>query len=189
MLPDRKFSYSSGGDIQIFWLIWTSLLDLLDIVCVGAQTPVKPVINSSLVKKFNMNKITAKIPLLKIFLPRWQKYEVSKDVSVGYAVRTLERRKLEFAITKVWEWYFCISVLGLPESQKKSNQAAKQSDGKNEVCETQQLYLTLALVRVEISRDRKQETFFTVHPAITHHLNLSSVTRQTKSLPNELTAC
>lgn len=126
MLPDRKFSYSSGGDIQIFWLIWTSLLDLLDIVCVGAQTPVKPVINSSLVKKFNMNKITAKIPLLKIFLPRWQKYEVSKDVSVGYAVRTLERRKLEFAITKVWEWCFCISVLGLPESQKKSNQAAKQ---------------------------------------------------------------
>lgn len=79
--------------------------------------------------------------------------------------------------------------MGLPVNQKKSNQAAKQSDGKNVVSETQQLYLTLALVRVGISRDSKQDTFFRVHPAITHHLNLSSVTRQTKLQFVELTVC
>lgn len=79
-------------------------------------------------------------------------------------------------------------MLGPPASQK-SNRAAKQSDGKNAVCEIQQLYLTLALVRVEISRDRKQDTFFMVHPAITHHLNISSGTRQTKLQFDELTVC
>lgn len=72
--------------------------------------------------------------------------------------------------------------------ESKEVKSGCQSDGKNVACETQQLYLTLALVRVEISRDRKQGTFFTVHPAIARHLNLAPVTRQPKSQSDELTA-
>lgn len=42
--------------------------------------------------------------------------------------------------------------------------------GRTLVSETQQLYLTLSLVRVGFFGDSKQDTFFTVHLTITYTL-------------------
>lgn len=69
MLPDRKYSYSSGGDLQ-------NILTLLKVIaqlagfCVCRYTSTgKTSDQFQPGKKFSMYKITATIPVLKSFCP------------------------------------------------------------------------------------------------------------------------